>query len=206
MKLYLSSHRFGEKPEALKKLLYGYKQHVGIILNAGDMASHEIRNERLKRVTDRFTKTGLSSEEIDLRAYFGDTKISKVDIDRFGLIWVQGGNVFILRRAYEQSGFGMLIKKLIKDDLIIYGGESAGASILGGTLEGLDIVDDIDEVPLGYDNTPIKQGLSIIDYMIVPHYKSDREESPKIDMLVEFLQEAKLPYKLLRDGEVIVYS
>lgn len=206
MKLYLSSYRLGEKPEVLTNLLSGFKQHVGIILNAGDLASSEVRSERLKRVTERFEQLGLSSEEIDLRSYFGEIKISKKDIEKFGLIWVQGGNVFVLRRAYKQSGFDMCLDAMLQSNIIVYGGESAGAVILGKTLEGLELVDDSRIVPEGYHHNCIRYGLGLIDYTIIPHYKSDNPESSNMDILEEFLRNKKLPYRTLRDGEVIIYS
>jgi dipeptidase E len=50
----------------------------------------------------------------------------------------------------------------------------------------------------------IWEGLGIIDYVIVPHYKSDHPESEIMEEVVEYLIENKIPYKTLRDGEVII--
>ena len=50
----------------------------------------------------------------------------------------------------------------------------------------------------------IWEGLGIIDYVIVPHYKSVHLESEIMEEVVEYLIENKIPYKTLRDGEVII--
>lgn len=206
MRLYLSSKRLGNNPEQLQTLVPANKRHVGIILNAGDDTPQEKQKDRLIRVAARFSEIGFTSEEIDLRNYFGETKVSETDLQRFGLIWVQGGNIFILRRAYKQSGFDKIITKMISDNTIAYGGESAGAVILGQNFLGLDIVDDQKLTPEGYEFEYPATGLGIIDYTIVPHFESENPETPLVEKLHTYLKEKKLPHKTLHDGEVIIYS
>ena len=40
--------------------------------------------------------------------------------------------------------------------------------------------------------------------MILPHYKSDHPESEDIDKEVEYCDKNNIPYKTLRDGEVMI--
>ena len=208
MLLYLSSKRLGNNPTDIVKLLNGFKQHVGIILNAGDLTTPETKRERFERVAKRFNEIGLSSEQINLADYFGTEKISKKILSRFGLIWVQGGNIFVLRRAYQQSGFDSCITEMIKNNELVYGGESAGAVILGNTFEGLNLVDDPNIVPeiYKYNKECPQEGLGLLEYTIIPHYKSDNPESEKMGIVEAYLLAHNLPYKTLRDGETIIYS
>ena len=52
------------------------------------------------------------------------------------LIWVNGGNVFLLRRAMQQSGLDNVIIERKSDDGFVYSGYSAGACVVGPTLRG----------------------------------------------------------------------
>lgn len=203
MRLYLSSYKLGSHPERLN-LLVGFKKHVGIILNAGDFAPEEERSLRFIKNKDYLDTLGYSSEEIDLRKYFGKLNDLKLFLMRFDLVWVKGGNIFSLQRAFEQSGFNIIIKELLKDDRIVYVGESAGSVITGPSLEGLNIVDSENEIPEGYPNEFSTQGLNLINYMIAPHFHSDHPESSSVEKLVEYFKDKNIPYKTLKDGEVII--
>jgi len=43
-----------------------------------------------------------------------------------------------------------------------------------------------------------------VDYALVPHYKSDHKESNDIDRTITYMIDNKIPFKALRDGEVII--
>ena len=47
-------------------------------------------------------------------------------------------------------------------------------------------------------------GLGIIDISIAPHYRSDHPEAPAIERVVASFQHAELPYRTLRDGDVLI--
>jgi len=119
-------------------------------------------------------------------------------------VWVCGGNSFILRRAIAQSGFDEAITDLLAADEIVYGGFSAGACVVTPSLMGIDLCDDPEVVPEGYQEEVIWDGLGLVDYSIVPHYKSDHPESAVLDETATFLEDRGMPFKTLRDGEVIV--
>lgn len=122
------------------------------------------------------------------------------------MVWVYGGNTFVLKRAYEQSGFGEIVKEMILKDEIIYAGFSAGVVILSKSLKGLEIVDDPEIVPEGYEKDFSWDGLGILDYNIAVHYKSDHPESAGINKEIEYCQKNNISYKTLSDGEVIVIN
>lgn len=203
MRLYLSSFRLGNKPEELLTLLAGRKR-TAIILNAMDMVGSEDRAESLKCEVDDLKSIGLEPTEIDLRNYFGKPDELKQALSNFDLVWVRGGNAFVLRRAFRQSGADEIMKELLANDAIVYGGYSAGIDMLTPTLHGAELVDDPNIVPEGYESPIIWDCLGVLPYAIAPHYKSDHPESAAIDKSVEYLIGNHIPFMALRDGEAIV--
>ena len=93
---------------------------------------------------------------------------------------------------------------LIEDDKIVYAGFSAACVILQKDMHGLDLVDDPNIVSEGYDKETIWDGLGLIDFYLAVHYKSDHPESAMVDKEVELCEKNNIPYKTLRDGEVLI--
>jgi dipeptidase E len=204
MRLYLSSYGLGNHPQELVKLT-GVNSKIAIIGNAGDyFGNKKERIESIKRQATSLSNIGLIPQEIDLRKYFGKEKELENKLNKFGAVWIKGGNTFVLRKAMKLSGFDKIIKKMLKKDEIVYAGYSAGWCILAPTLHGLETVDSPKEIPIGYPNGVIWSGLGIINYRACPHYKSDHPESVDVDKEVKFYKQNKIPYKVLRDGEIIV--
>ena len=203
MRLYLSSFTFGNHIDKLKKFIGSGKDTV-IILNARDCKSPEERNKYLDREIETLKNTGFNAEELDLRNYFGKEKELENLLNKKQLVWIDGGNTFLLRRAMKQSGFDNIIKKLLKDDKIVYAGFSAACVILQKDMHGLDLVDDPNIVSEGYDKETIWDGLGLIDFYLAVHYKSDHPESAMVDKEVELCEKNNIPYKTLRDGEVLI--
>lgn len=205
MRLYLSSYGLGNHPEQISPLV-GDNKRTAVIVNAQDSKSLESRSERLQREIDGLTNLGLQPQELDLRKYFGKSIELKEVIKDFGFIWVRGGNVFLLRRAFKQSGFDEILTEMLKNDTIAYGGFSAGVCVLAPSLHGIEIVDPKDDVTDGYDKAVIWEGLGVLNYVIAPHYKSDHPESEDISKCVDYLIDNHILFKALRDGEVIVVT
>jgi dipeptidase E len=196
MKFYLSSYKVGNKSDELRKLS-GKK--LAYISNALDF-SDDFERRKLSEEKDcaDLKELGFSIEKIDLRNYFGKKDKLKDKLNLFDIVWVRGGNVFVLRQAMKLSGFDEIIPQID----IIYGGYSAGVCVLGPNLKGLEIVDDLTANPYKMDT--VWEGLNLIDFVIVPHYNSDHEESDDVAKLVEFLKDHNIKFKALRDGEVII--
>jgi dipeptidase E len=204
MKLYLSSYKFGNYTEELVKLGSSNKK-VGVIMNAVDWSDDKERICRsLNEQIEILKSLGFQPEQIDLRNYFDKKEDLKKHLAGFGMVWVYGGNTFVLKRAYEQSGFGEIIKDKILKNEIVYAGFSAGIVILSSSLKGLEIVDDPSIVPEGYKPDFSWGGLDILNFHIAVHYKSDHSESEGIDKEIEYCEKNNIPYKTLRDGEVLV--
>lgn len=205
MRLYLSSYRLGNQPEQMVPLIKGAKK-TAIIMNAKDNFLPEGRAERLQDEINNLTNLGLQPEELDLRAFFDKTDELEKYVKQFDYFWVVGGNVFLLRRAFRQSGFDHIISKLLQEDRVAYGGFSAGIAVLCPSLHGIELVDPKDEVSEGYNSEVIWDGLGLLDYAIAPHYKSPHPESADIEKCVEYFKENDMPYKTLRDGEAILVN
>lgn len=205
MRLFLSSYKLGNKPNELLRLV-GHNKRVAIIMNARDAGDASGRAERLQQEIDGLAALGLQPEELDLREYFGKSDELKEAAKNFGLVWVRGGNTFLLRRAFRQSGFDEIITAMLKADQIVYGGYSAGVCVLSPSLKGSELVDPEDEIADGYDSEVIWDGLGILSYAVSPHYKSDHPESADIQKEVDYLIDNHILFRALRDGEVIIIN
>lgn len=203
MKLFLSSYFLGNHPDELAKLVDSNKK-VGIIMNAADIYSNAKRPDYLEKEVTKMSAIGLEAEELDLRDYFEDNAELNDRLKHYGLLWVMGGNSFVLRRAMRLSGFDTLIGDLVNENNLVYGGFSAGAVVATKTLRGIDLVDDPNSVPEGYPQNVIWEGLGFVDFSIAPHYRSDHPESESIEKVVEYFQTNSMPYKALSDGEALV--
>ena len=205
MRLFLSSYGLGNAPDELSALV-GDNKRTAIIMNSQDAKTPESRTERLQREIDSLAALGLQPEELDLRKYFGKSNELRDFVKNFGLVWVRGGNVFVLRKAFKQSGFDEIITDLLKNDQIAYGGYSAGVCVLAPSLHGIELVDPKDETAEGYDTEIVWDGLGVLGYAVAPHYKSDHPESDDINKCVEYFADNHILFKTLRDGEIIVVN
>ena len=202
MRLFLSSENFGRYPEVLVELA-GENTKTALVNNAKDYWSIEDRIEKTEQKKQLFHQLGFTVHEIDLRAYFGKEKVLKESLKNYGLVWAGGGNTFILRRAMALSGLDSILKTRLAEDSIVYGGSSAGAIIPTPGLQGVELGDNPNEIPNGYPKKVIWEGLNLVDFHIVPHYESDwfGKEAEEME---KYLKGRKLPYRTLKDGQVIV--
>jgi dipeptidase E len=67
----------------------------------------------------------------------------------------------------------------------------------------LQQVDDPTVVPYTSSQV-IFEGLGLLPYLILPHYRSDHPESALIEQEVEYCTREEIPFRTLRDGEVII--
>lgn len=205
MKLYLSSYKLGDETETLKKCLASGAKKVGYVPNALDFTGMPPEN-RMKHMDfdmNELKALGLNVEVLDLRDYFGRRDVLREKLKQLDMLWVSGGNTFVLRQAMRLSGFDELVGELAERDDFVYGGYSAGCCVLSPTLKGLQIVDDPNNFPYSLKE-PIWEGLGLIDYVFLPHFDSDHPESEAIDKEVVYCAENKIPYRTVRDGEVIL--
>jgi dipeptidase E len=205
MKLYLSSFRLGNDPNLLSAIVGDKNRKAAVVANAIDFHTGKERSQRVRVEIEALSELGFEPEELDLRDYFNkSSKDLENKLSEYGLLWVRGGNTFILRRAMVQSGFDEAIRNLFAKDDIVYGGYSAGICVLSPDFHGIELVDDPNIVPKGYNSEIIWEGVGLIDFAIAPHYRSDHPESADVEKEVAYYKKHKIPYKALRDGQVIL--
>ncbi len=208
MRLYLSSYRLGDRAGALLALV-GTGSRAAVISNARDgipAAAREQYREELYDPCRELAALGISASEVDLRDFFVQKEGLSKELLRYDLVWVIGGNAFTLRRAMKQSGFDTVITQMLDHDDIAYGGFSAGAVVAGPSLDGFEIMDDPGELPVGYGNEPVREGLNLIDFAIIPHYRSNHPEAGAAARCARHFARNKRSFRVLRDGEAIVWT
>ncbi len=205
MKLYLSSFRFGDEPQKLADLV-GDNKNIAIIPNALDIYPDSPRKDAgLQRETDGLLELGLQPEILDLRDYFGKSEELKQKLSQYGAVWVLGGNTFVLRRAYKESGFDNWLQQQKDNQDFVYAGYSAGVCVLSPSLKGLETVDDPVLVGDGYPTETVWDGLNIIDFAFAPHFESPgHPETEMVNHEVAHYKKVGIKYKTLHDGEVII--
>lgn len=206
MRLFLSSYHFGKYGKEYADLVGGQRR-VAVIFNASDVyKANELYAQKCQVVLDSCSQLGLEPETFDLRNYFEDQSELEADLKKFDGIWVVGGNSFVLRRAMRYSSFDQVLPKLLAEDALAYGGFSAGACVLAPSLRGIDLCDDPNDVPCGYAEEIVWEGLDIVPYAIAPHYRSEHPETELIERVVDYFKTNYINYKTLQDGQVILIA
>jgi dipeptidase E len=204
MKLYLSSYRLGNHTEKLKELLGKSDVKVAVCVNALDNTPDNVRNDVvLKREMEDMQNLGFIPEELDLRQYFDKSGIV-TKLEQYDLVWFSGGNTFLLAKAFRQSGFNEVFEQLIKVDKLVYAGYSAAFCVLNDSLKGIELVDDKDAEAEGYESGEIWQGVGLIDFYPIVHFRSNHHESAAVEKEYEFVVENNIPHKTFKDGDVYI--
>jgi len=203
MRLFLSSYHLGNRPEAFVNLVRG-RRHAAIIVNAGDGWDPAGRAKAVREEAGVLGELGMTSEELDLRRFFGRPADLPSTLARFDALWIHGGESFLLRRAMYDSGFDSAVTALLKADRIVYAGWSAAVVVLAPTLRGIEWVDSVDVVQAVYHREPVWEGLNLLPYSVAVHYQSDHPESVATDGEVAFYERERMPYRTLRDGQALV--
>lgn len=167
------------------------------ITNAADPYSKDKRGW-MDDVAKMFTDLGIKPEELDLRQY-KDAKTLKDALAKYDVIWCGGGNTWYLRYVMKISGFDQVIKKLVEDG-IVYGGDSAGAIIMGPTLRHIDLLDEPEDAP-----EQIEEGLGLVDFVIVPHWGNPTYEKLLTQMRDSIASEGH-EVKTLTDEQAIIVN
>ena len=190
MLLYLSSFRLGDHPDRLLTLLHQPAGcDVAVIANAVDALSGAERSAAVRQEAGALVGLGLRPSDI------------AAELRRFPLVWLRGGNVFMLRHALARSGADAALVDLLSRDALVYAGYSAGACVLAPSLHGLEHCDDPGVVPGPVD----WDGLGVLDRALVPHVDSpDHPESKVLGEVAAAYRAADVPYLALRDGQALV--
>lgn len=203
MKLFLSSYLIGSDPDSLAKLV-GNKKKAAIVMNATDAFGDAKRPDYYRKYELALGELGLNCEELDLRNYFQRPEALRDVVTGFGLLWVTGGNTFVLRRAMNATGLDKFLIEILSETDLVYGGFSAGACVTCPSLHGIDLADEPESVPPGYSPDVLWDGLGFVDFYIVPHYRSDHPESAAMEAVVTYYEKHQMKFVALSDGEALI--
>lgn len=209
MRLYLSSFRVGDHPDVLVELSRRGttgRPRALVVTNATDAAEPAVRAERVAEELDRLTALGLAATELDLRTHrVDDDSTLSAALADCDLLWLRGGNVFLLRHAMATSGLDRLLPRLLADDALAVGGYSAGPCVLGADLSALAACDPPGEVTELYGVAARSDGLAVLPVPVVPHLDTpDHFESAVLEQVAEQHRAAGQEFLGLRDGDVYV--
>ncbi|MEV0033830.1 Type 1 glutamine amidotransferase-like domain-containing protein [Nocardia sp. NPDC050793] len=202
MRLFLASYRFGKHADRLAALVGG-PGRVAVIPNACD-AWPAAWSSAVTSDLVPLRKLGYAPEVLDLRDYLGRAADLERRLAEFPLLWVRGGNTFVLRAQFARSGADLALTRLLAADALVYAGYSAGACLLTPDLHGLESMDDPREVPPTCDVEPSWDGLGFVDHRIVPHIDSPTDPDGLGNRLAADYRAAGIPHWALTDDEVVV--
>lgn len=172
MKLYLASKHV-QFPSELVSLVGKNPKNtkVTLVVNAFDNYPADRRQMHVTNLSESLKSAGYNPMLMDLRKYDGDALLLKSELSKSDLLWVSGGNVFYLRYLLRKSGLELVLGELINNGMV-YGGDSAGAAVIGHDLHGLDLLDNTSEAP-----EVIFDGLGITEFIILPHWGNERYQA-----------------------------
>ena len=164
----------------------------------------EERTRIYQREADDLRSLGFEPEELDLRLYFDRPDALRTKLEAYRLVWVTGGNAFVLARAMSASGFRDAARVHVDLGSLTYAGYSAGACVTARDLDGIQFMDDPAIIPPGYSAAMPPATLGWVPWRIVPHWRSDHPEAGAAERAARHLEDAGLEYRTLSDGDAIV--
>ncbi|MFE1595818.1 Type 1 glutamine amidotransferase-like domain-containing protein [Nocardia sp. NPDC058705] len=202
MRLFLASYRFGGFADRLVGLV-GAPGRVAVIPNACD-AWPDAWSSAVTSDVKPLEQQGYSPEVLDLREYLGQPDRLERHLRAFPMVWVRGGNTFVLRAQFARSGADSVLPALLREDALVYAGYSAGACLLGPDLHGLETMDDPAEVLPATGIEPQWDGLGLVDRRLVVHLDSPTDpDGDAAEMLTHCVAEG-VPHWALTDNDVVL--
>ena len=201
MLLYLSSQKLGNRVDVLKKWIKEHDNKILLIFNALDAKGQDVINKNVSEDKKLLEEIGFDVSICDLKNYFDCPEKLRADFTQYHAFCVMGGNVFLLRQAMKYSGFDQFLKGISSSDYL-YIGYSAGSVILSKDLSGFLGIDD--EIFYRLKEDLFYEGLSLIDYLFIPHYQSNYRKVELIHNLVEDCRKNDIRFQAVRDGDVII--
>jgi hypothetical protein len=109
-------------------------------------------------------------QEFDLeRAFRVDPNFNFEEfLGSYDFIYTSGGSAYILSYWMKKTGSFEILKKLVLENKVVYGGESSGAAY---AYKNLEIYREVDSHP---EKAPerVDEGLGLIDFAPIPHWQN----------------------------------
>jgi dipeptidase E len=167
MKLYLTSLPPTNYGELLALLPKDKPLSAAVVANAWDVYAPERRKPIINALLAAFRSHDIKPTLIDLKQLTGDAL--RTALAKHALIWIMGGNTFLINELVHSSGLALFIKPLLEQG-VVYGGESAGAVIAGTSLHGIELLDNPSDA-----SKTIWNGLNLIDFGLIPHWGDEKD-------------------------------
>jgi dipeptidase E len=109
-------------------------------------------------------------QEFDLeRAFRVDPNFNfREFFSSYDFIFISGGNIFVLTYWMQKTGCREILKNLIVDNKVVYGGASVGAIYLYKDMDIYKEFDDPTKAPEKVD-----EGLDLINFAPIPHWENE---------------------------------
>lgn len=170
---------------------------VAVIVNASTSDKKKIK--KTKKVKAQFAEMGFDSTRIGL---FDLLKTPPTDLTNFDIIYILGGNPFVLLRDVHKSGSQKVLKELAYQNKILMG-YSAGSLLLGPDLSLMQYTDSL----LGFNQIELKElsCVGLYDFYIFPHYDDFTTQAPELKSKIEAFESlSSLPIYRLNDNQGII--
>ena len=185
--LLLTSAGMNVKEEILKLLSKPANQiklaHITTASKAEDDIAH------VKKDSQIMADVGFEAQEIDIEGK-NENELRRLLGDK-DIIYVQGGNTFYLLKCVRESGFGKIVKELIRKG-VIYIGVSAGSYIACPTIE----MANPDKNTVGLTDL---RALNLVPFLLSVHFKPEYAL-----VLKRKISTSKYPVKILTDEQAIL--
>lgn len=174
-------------------------QSVAVVVNA--TSSDKKKHRKTKKVQKEFHALGFDTTKIHL---FDLMKTAPSELSKYDIIYILGGNPFLLLDEVNKSDAGPVLKQLANRGKTLMG-YSAGALLYGPDLTLMDHADDL----LGFNEDSLTElsCLGLYDFHIFPHYKDFTGQVPElIKRIDEFESKSDLPVYRINDNQGIIYQ
>lgn len=175
------------------------RQRIAVIPNATNKKSKQVK--KTQKAKGQFAEMGLDSSLVDL---FDITQTDPQGLHAYDIIYILGGNPFVLLDHLKQTGTDSVLIRLAQEGKILMG-YSAGALILGPNLELMNEVDSL----LGFNEMGLQNldCLGLYDFVMFPHFE---DFTSQVEGLAEVIShyEARADHKIYRlnDNQGIAYK
>lgn len=172
---------------------------VAVAVNA--ISTAKKKRKKTTKVKIEINGMGFDSSKIE---QFDLMLRDPVQLTEFNIIYILGGNPFLLLEEVKKSGADKVLKELAYQDNILMG-YSAGSLLFGPSLALFDYADPI----LGFNEIGLEEleCLGLYDFHIFPHYTDFTNQEPElISKIDEFERQSDLPTYRINDNQGIIYQ
>ena len=172
---------------------------VAVVVNAS--STEKKKRKKTRKIKLQFHELGFDSSRVEM---FDLMTRNSNELKNFDIIYILGGNPFLLLDQVNKSGSRDLLYELAYQNKILMG-YSAGALLLGPDLSLMNSADSL----LGFNELGLQEldCIGLYDFYIFPHYDDFTAQAPElITVINDFESGSKLPVQRLNDDQGIIFQ